>query len=338
MTHRGRVEREAGARVRGGHIATSVRLHGYLTFALATLVLVGLLAGCRQEAAYEGQTASEWIEQLSSAEVSARVRAVDALGKIQPQSQRSVSALARAVQDSSHLVHDAALLALARSGARAVPILAETLDDDEAAARAGAANALARIGPDAAPAVPQLITSLDDSSATVRVAAASALAALGSDAHDAVPPLLTLARDPSQSVRSAALRALGRIEERSSIVLPVAIAATRDGSDEVRYTAVQVIHDYGMASGIAVPALIERLTDSIVDVRALAIDALAGLGERARSADAALARVATTDSTASLRSRARSARASIRGEQQGTQREPTAEERCRSGDRAAGRC
>ena len=306
--------------------------------AKARLAILMVIVSCGQEAAVDGRTTSEWIRQLASHDVSARVRAVDALGKIRPQSRQSISALARAVQDSNHVVHDAALLSLARAGAPAVPILAETLDDDEPAARAGAASALARIGTAGGSARPQLIRALDDSSAVVRAAAASALAAFGSSAHDAVPALLSRARDADPSVRAGALRALGRIEERASLVLPAAIAATRDSSGEVRYAALRVIQDYGLTAGSAVPALIERLADPEVVIQALAIDALASLGERARAADSSLARIATADTSASLRARARAARQAVRGQPLAQPREPTAEERCRSGDRAAGRC
>lgn len=306
--------------------------------AQVSFAVLAFVISCRQDAAYNGRTAREWIEQLASTDVSARVRAVDALGKIRPQSRQSISALARAVQDSSHVVHDAALVALARAGAPAVPILAETLDDDEPAARAGAASALARIGTAAGSARPQLIRALDDSSAVVRAAVASALAALGSSAHDAVPTLLSRVSDVDPSVRAAALRALGRIEERASLVLPAAIAGTRDSSGEVRYAALRVIQDYGLTAGSAVPALIERLADPEVVIQALAIDALASLGERARAADSSLARIATADTSASLRARARAARQAVRGQPLAQPREPTAEERCRSGDRAAGRC
>lgn len=302
------------------------------------LVVLVIVASCRQDAAYDGRTAREWIEQLASPDVRARVRAVDALGRIRPQSRQSVAALARAIQDSSHLVHDAALLSLERAGAPAVPILAETLEDDEPAARAGAASALARIGGPALPALPRLVRALGDSNSAVRAAAATALGALGPSAHDGVSLLLSRTHDPDPTVRLAALHALGRIEERASLVMPRLIAATRDSVADVRYAALQVIQGYGAAGGAALPALVGRLADPEMRVRVMAIDALAALAERARSADSALLRVSRDDSIPSVRARAGSALAVIRGRQLISPREPTAEERCQSGDRSAGRC
>jgi hypothetical protein len=79
---------------------------------------------------------------------------------------------------------------LARIGAPAVPALVEVLTDPSPVLRQRAAQALARIGPDARDAVPDLIVALQDRDEDVRKNVARALGQIGTEARAAVPALL----------------------------------------------------------------------------------------------------------------------------------------------------
>lgn len=90
--------------------------------------------------------------------------------------------------------------ALARMGPDAVPGLVEALRSPDDEVRAGAARALALMGPpDAERAVPDLIAALDDSSLIVRRYAVRAIARLGPAAKEATPRLLKMLNEPSNS-------------------------------------------------------------------------------------------------------------------------------------------
>jgi HEAT repeat protein len=80
--------------------------------------------------------------------------------------------------------------ALGRIGAAAVPALVEVLADPNPVVRRRAAQALARIGPDARDAVPDLIVALQDRNEEVRKSAARALGQIGPDARAAIPALM----------------------------------------------------------------------------------------------------------------------------------------------------
>jgi HEAT repeat protein len=79
---------------------------------------------------------------------------------------------------------------LGRIGAAAVPALVEVLTDPNPVLRQRAAQALARIGPDARDAVPDLIVALQDRDEEVRKSVARALGQIGPEARAAVPALL----------------------------------------------------------------------------------------------------------------------------------------------------
>src|SRR5262249_42862775 len=113
--------------------------------------------------------------------------------------------------DSSHQVRISAVWALGQIGdARAVPVIAASLDDGDV--RVAAAYALASIGPPAAPAVPELATRLTDESEFMRQAVAQAFLQIGLAAEPAVSALRQALEDPDDNVRTTAGLALKKIE------------------------------------------------------------------------------------------------------------------------------
>ena len=90
----------------------------------------------------------------------------------------------------------------------------QQLQDPDAKARVGAASALARLGPKAAPAVPLLIEALNDQNKLVRTQSIAALGKIGPAAAAAVPVLTPLLRDDDWATRSLATSALLAIEQK----------------------------------------------------------------------------------------------------------------------------
>ena len=86
--------------------------------------------------------------------------------------------------------------ALSRMGTAAVPGLVEALRSNNPEVRAGAARALAMMGPPAADAIPALISALNDPNEVVRRYAIRALGRLGERAKEATPVLLEMLKTP----------------------------------------------------------------------------------------------------------------------------------------------
>ena len=83
------------------------------------------------------------------------------------------------------------------------------LQDPDVEVRSRAAEALGKIGPEAAAAVPALTTALQDPDVDVRMEAAWALGCIGPEAAAAAPALSNALQDPVVDVRSeAAVQAL----------------------------------------------------------------------------------------------------------------------------------
>lgn len=155
-----------------------------------------------------------------------RRRAAVALGRIGPAGRSAVERLeALASDDPDRTVREAArtalfhvnLDALAAAGvSQADPRIQELvarLDEDDEFESVAAANALGRLGPDAAAAAPALARALRSPNKWLRVAAAEALGAIGPGGGPAAASLEEAGDDPDADVRAAvraALESLGR--------------------------------------------------------------------------------------------------------------------------------
>jgi len=134
-------------------------------------------------------------------------------------------------------------------GAKAVPTLAATLQDDDVQMRRNAALVLIELRGewtgkrivDTRAAVPALIKALTDRDADVRAWSAHALAELGPDAAEAVPALIKLLKDPSEGPRNTSAIALGGIGPRASKAIPALTKALEDESADLRSFAAAAI-------------------------------------------------------------------------------------------------
>jgi HEAT repeat protein len=133
-----------------------------------------------------------------------------------PDANEPVRALVAALGDGENPGRrNAALEALTRFGAAALPVLVAASHDPDVDVRKQAVDGLAAIT--ARTAAERLIELLDDADPNVRAAAAEALGAIG--AREAAPSLAArVERDTEPLVRLAALRSLARLEA----ALPIA--------------------------------------------------------------------------------------------------------------------
>jgi HEAT repeat protein len=166
---------------------------------LALLALVGPAAafptGPKKEPEVDGKKLSEWAEVLSSDDVVQRQGAV---------------------------------LALAKFGPEAAPVLAQALTDKQLVnVRLWAAHALGKMGPKAKAAAPQLEAALKDEVGLVRIEAARALWKVAED-KAAVTALGESLKDKDASTRHGAAEALGAIGPAAKAAVPDLVRALKD--------------------------------------------------------------------------------------------------------------
>jgi hypothetical protein len=152
----------------------------------------------------------------------------------------------------------------------------------DAKARRTAAGALAALK--AKPAVPDLIVALKDQDSGVRAGAAEALWSIGPDARDAVPDLTTALADPFADVRLNAVGALGEIGAPANCAIPAVNGLLKDRDENVRVSAAQALAKFGPEARTAVPGLTDSLRASDKALRVAAAYALAAIGRDASSA------------------------------------------------------
>jgi HEAT repeat protein/lysophospholipase L1-like esterase len=184
------------------------------------------------------------LQALSDPRQAVRWAAADALHRIGVAPAHSQE-LADAARSEDPYVRAFATFTLGNLGAdageAAVPALVETLKREGGAGRAGAAAALARLGPAASAAVPALVEELRNADPARRARAARALGRIGASAAPAVNGLLATLADPEPSVRLHSARALGRIGEGARAAIPALVEALEDPDPDVRQEALAAL-------------------------------------------------------------------------------------------------
>ena len=153
---------------------------------------------------------------------------------------------------------------------KALPILVDSLGDEDSAVRRAAAQALGKIGSEMA--VEHLLEALGDEDWLVRWIAAYALGEIGSE--KAVEHLLVALRDEDAKVRWRAADALGRTA--SEIATEHLLEALRDEDSSIRWKAAEALGKIG--SEIAIEHLLKALRDEDEEVRIHAAYALGDIG------------------------------------------------------------
>jgi HEAT repeat protein len=125
---------------------------------------------------------------------------------------------------------------------RALPVLLDMFDEDDALLRAYAASALAAFGMEEA--LPSLLAGLRDANVKVRLQCAKALAReLGPAAASQAVPILRwkAENDPERSVRLESVRALGAIADGPSVRFLEALLANQAVALDVREAALSAL-------------------------------------------------------------------------------------------------
>jgi HEAT repeat protein len=193
--------------------------------------------------------------------------------------RRAVPDLSAALSHKDVRVQLAALYVLetleSEAAAAAEAVTAALDKSEDPFVRWGAARALAGIAPHApARAVPVLARRLDDENHDVRLGALLALQRYGPAAKPALEALTKAVRNKDRATRALAVEVLGTIGKEAQPAAPVLITALSDSEDSVRMAAVVALPQVGPLSPEAVAALRKAMSDSNSYVRLAACDAL----------------------------------------------------------------
>lgn len=184
---------------------------------------------------------------------------------------------------------DVGLQALGLIGKAAVPGLAEVLSDKEPFLRSRAAEALGRIGPEAASSAAALIGLLRDDDADTRTRAGAALVSIRPASEELAKPFGTVLKDKNEACRVLAIATLAGIGWEAKVSVPLLSEALRDDSADVRSAAAQGLGKFGADAESAVPLLAACLKD--LQVRQAAAEALGKIGPAAGKAVPALSKL-----------------------------------------------
>ena len=223
------------------------------------------------------------IEELKAAEPSLRMDAANRLGFLRGDAASAVPALMAALEDTYEPVRRNAVYALGAIGESAVEPLIDALDAESAAFEmepilhiCDAAHGLGAVG---APAVPALITALEDERENVRAGAAYALAEIGPSAAAAVDALIARLSDESDEVRRHVITALGMIKVPAAKTVPALVSVLEDPADtDLAFFAAQALTRIGPEAAEAVPALAAALMSESAYVRGFSAEALGRIG------------------------------------------------------------
>lgn len=197
-----------------------------------------------------------------------RAAAATAIGQTDKDGRIAAPALVKALDDPVADVQRAAADSLRRAGARAVPGLLDGLKEANASR---VVEALTSVGPSG---VREISAGLRHPDARARAGAAEALGRLGAAAGDAAAALVETLKDPVPDVRAAAARALGRMAPQSAAVaVPSLTLLVKDQPRAVRLAAIVALGQMRTAAASAAKALSSATHDDDPDVRTAATNA-----------------------------------------------------------------
>lgn len=185
-----------------------------------------------------------------------------------------------------------ALAQLGQAAAGAVDPLVAALQDDNPLVRSHAAFALGQIGVPAPAAVDALARLIADPDRDVRRAAIAALRQLRAGPQVTIPLLVKVLESAEPSERMLAIRSLA---EQGEEAVPTLIEALRN--EKSRYWALLVAHEMGPAARDAVPALLTCLSDPLQECRLEALMALGAVAPQSEEAIRAIRRALSDKET-----------------------------------------
>ena len=251
------------------------------------------------------------MDLLKDKDAKVRMRAVGCLGEFGPRAWPAVAALTELLKDKNGEVRNAAtnvlVTKLRREAKPAVPIIVESLTDEDWKVRYWTGRNLSQIGPHAKAAIPALTAALKDEHPYVRAGAAEALASMR---RAAIPALMRLVKDTDPQVRRGAVFALGNMGPETKTSIDALAELLKDENGDVRAEAARglgqviktesgfplpapaetqaalVAQDLGRVdpeAKAAIPALTALFHDKEGEVRRAAILAVGGMGPEAKA-------------------------------------------------------
>jgi HEAT repeat protein len=173
------------------------------------------------------------------------------------------------------------LQVLARIGPEsepAVPALSELLKSGDPLTKTEVLYTLGAIGPGAQAAVSAIAEQLRDNDPRVVQAAEIALGKIGPGAQEALPALATLNQSNDELLRLVSVWAILKIgppsAEQTTTALPILSAALKSDREFVRIEAATVLGELGRGATTALPALQSAASDSSPAVRSAAATAI----------------------------------------------------------------
>jgi HEAT repeat protein len=224
------------------------------------------------------------VRALDEKDMNLRIGAAKALGDMGPTAHDAAPALIKVLSDTQDPVRDEVTQALALIGPDAGPALVAALQDADVHRRAGAATALAQMGPPFHdPGVEQIAAK--ESDPTVRAALYGALPKLGVAPGHCAALIVPAIIDENEPLRHAALNALLSSTAVKQAAVPKLVPLLKDSNPAIRERAAKGLGRIGpgaLDALDALPALMEAARAA--DGAPAYAEALAGVGPKAMPA------------------------------------------------------
>ena len=197
------------------------------------------------------------------------------------EAEEVIPVLRETLEDDDIPVRMAAVEMLWDAGHRSevIPILIASLGNrTEPGMNNQASQILQRVGPNDKEAIAALVTALRDGNPTARPPIIGLLSRLGSSARDAVPVLVALLQEKNTNVAAQALSALSQMGPLPDSVLPKLIELLKEPDVNRRGQAINLVGQMGDRAKPAIPALTALLKSPQAYVRNQAVSALRQVG------------------------------------------------------------
>jgi HEAT repeat protein/S1-C subfamily serine protease/uncharacterized Zn finger protein (UPF0148 family) len=222
------------------------------------------------------------IRRLEAKDASARLDAVQSLGKIGTEANLAFGQLFKALKDSDALVRRAATDAVERVPPHKtdVPMLCEICKSPEENLQTKilAIKALGKLGADGRDALPVIVEAIKGKDELLKRAAFPSLISIGPETKD-VPLLVDFLKGTDSDYRKMAAEALIRLGPKAKPALPNLKELLKNDDKVLRLAAARAIELMGKAGRDAVAALKESLKDDEAEVALAAAHALIKIGD-----------------------------------------------------------
>jgi HEAT repeat protein len=249
-----------------------------------------------------GEGAVELAKMLRSPSVVERQTAAGALLALRAKTASVLNPMRDALQvargEERVLLAGAVWLA-SKSNREALPILRESLRDEDVLVRQSAARVIGEIGQDAHVMISDLATRLNDADAQVRHAILHALGQLG---PEAVPELVKVLADARVASRRDAALALGQPGSHAGDA--VAVLTKHLLEDEAEIVSRSCAGALGRIGAAGVPGLVKGLGHESASIREASAAALGQVGQPARDALDSLRKASKEDADAEVKTAA----------------------------------